>query len=628
MFGRISMARKMTILCAVFVAIPLILMTVIVGVYGRSLIRDASMDHIRSVTRDLLMMCAVQEELVQKKLSSDSEVLEDLFRKGGTRIPDLGKDFSVVDRVNALTGSMATIFRFEGDGMTRVSTNVRKTDGSRAVGTRITPESPVYQAVKEGKVYRGKAEVVGNWCLTEYRPVLSGGKVVGVLFVGIKMTDSVSLRKIVDDTRIGRTGIVYILDSNGKVIVHPARKTGENMSNEEGIRQVLETKKGRIDLKAKGNEVLVNFSHFDKWDWYIVTQAPTDEIYAGVDYLVRVLGISLVLLLSGGVAGVYVFSTREMRGLEGSVKGLSDASEKIGSASDILLSHSQSLASGSSDQAVSLEETASAMEEMSAMTRRNTENAGEAKSLSDRAAVSVEKADASMNRLVGRMGEISSMGEEIGKIIRTIDEIAFQTNLLALNAAVEAARAGEAGAGFAVVADEVRNLAHRAAGAARNTNGLIETAIRKIAEGTVLVEETNADFSEVSSSVRKVRDLVSEVSAASSEQARGISEVSGAVSKMEKVTQRNASSAEDIAGASGDLKDQAIGLQDILRSLTAQVKGGGTGFPVKPEGSKRIARMTTSPAVERTAPDGKKKGVFRSPPAGLDGGIPEGKTLH
>ena len=437
--------------------------------------------------------------------------------------------------------------------MTRVSTNVKKPDGSRAVGTRITPESPVYQAVKTGNVYRGKAEVVGNWCLTEYNPILSGDKVAGVLFVGVKMSDSVSLKKVVDETRIGKTGSIYILDGIGKVIVHPTLKAGEDLSKEAVVQEILKTGSGRLARKMNGTDSIVNFARFDAWNWIVVAQAPTAEIYAGVNTLLRILIISLVLLVAGGVAGVYILASREMKVVAASVMGLSGAFEKIGSASAHLSTTSQGLAEGSSEQAASLEETSSAMEEMSAMTKRNAESAGQAKSLADRAGASVGKSNASMQSLVTSMAEISAMGEETGKIIKTIDEIAFQTNLLALNAAVEAARAGEAGAGFAVVADEVRNLAQRAAGAAKNTSELIEGTIKKIKDGTVLVEKTNADFSEVASAVTKVTELVGEISAASSEQSRGIDEVSTAIGQMDKVTQGNAANAEEIASASEEM---------------------------------------------------------------------------
>ena len=176
---------------------------------------------------------------------------------------------------------------------------------------------------------------------------------------------------------------------------------------------------------------------------------------------------------------LFLVTRSVLRPIHLAVASLSDGSKQVASSSGHLSSSSQGLADGSSEQAASLEETSSAMEEMSAMTKRNAESAGEAKSLVDRAGASVEKSNASMRSLVTSMAEISSMGEETAKIVKTIDEIAFQTNLLALNAAVEAARAGDAGKGFAVVAEEVRNLAMRSAEAAKNTANLIEESVKK-----------------------------------------------------------------------------------------------------------------------------------------------------
>ncbi|MCU0583737.1 MAG: methyl-accepting chemotaxis protein, partial [Syntrophales bacterium] len=140
-----------------------------------------------------------------------------------------------------------------------------------------------------------------------------------------------------------------------------------------------------------------------------------------------------------------------------------------------------------------------------------------------------------MTELTQSMEDISKASDETSKIIKTIDEIAFQTNLLALNAAVEAARAGEAGAGFAVVANEVRNLAMRAAEAAKNTSVLIEGTVKKVREGSELVERTGGAFAEVSRSAAKVADLVAEIAAASSEQAQGIDQINKAVAEMDKV---------------------------------------------------------------------------------------------
>jgi len=254
-------------------------------------------------------------------------------------------------------------------------------------------------------------------------------------------------------------------------------------------------------------------------------------------------------------------------------RSLNENSENVLSAAASLSTSANYLSEGASEAAASLEETSASMEEMSEMTSQTASNAGQAKSLADEAVSNVEKANVSMNSMVGSMTDISSKGEQIQKIVKMIDEIAFQTNLLALNAAVEAARAGEAGAGFAVVADEVRGLARRAAEAASNTASLIDETILKIKDGTGLVEQMNGDFRKLAAAVREVTALVSGISAASDEQSRGISGVSQAVVQLDHVTQRNAANAEEIAAAAEELTAQADAMEAVVKSILSIVKG-------------------------------------------------------
>jgi len=276
-------------------------------------------------------------------------------------------------------------------------------------------------------------------------------------------------------------------------------------------------------------------------------------------------GLTVALALAGSIGWVIIRGTN--RALNVASRTLDDGASQVTAAAGQVSAASQSLAEGSSEQAASLEETSSSLEEMASMTKRNAESARHAKQLSTQTRSSADTAAGDMDQMKRAMDAIKASSNDIAKIIKTIDEIAFQTNILALNAAVEAARAGEAGAGFAVVADEVRSLARRSADSARETATKIEDAIHKSDDGVNISAKVAISLTEIVTKAREMDTLVAEIATASEEQSQGVGQINTAITQMDKVTQSNASSAEETASAAEELNAQSLTLKEAVADL-------------------------------------------------------------
>ncbi len=250
---------------------------------------------------------------------------------------------------------------------------------------------------------------------------------------------------------------------------------------------------------------------------------------------------------------------------------LSEASEKTLQEASRVRSASQSVADGASSQETSLAKTTSSLEEMADMIRKMDESAQAAKDTAERAIQSTGSGVEQIGALIQAMSESRASSNEIRKILKSIDEIAFQTNILALNAAVEAARAGEAGAGFAVVADAVRGLAQRSAIAARESEARIEDALAKGKRGDAISANVASSLRDINERVGELSSLVASMASSTHVQSQGIARINGEVSAIGKITQRNTLSANDGARAAEELNDQAFELQDQIASLGSLV---------------------------------------------------------
>lgn len=471
---KVNLQTKMLGFVAVFALVLLI-----IGAVTIMTVRDKVITTAHEKLRGDIAMGSV---LLNERYPGDWSIRNGKLFKGTTEMND---NFDIVDKVGSLTGDTVTIFQ----GDTRIATNVKNKSGDRAVGTKASAVV-VETTLRQGRIFMGKANVVGTWNQTAYEPIRNASDdIIGMFYVGVPNT------------------------------------------------------------------------HYD-------------QVVKDISVKVIVCGIIGILVIFG--LGIFTARTITIP-INRVIAGLRRGAEEITSASNQVSSAAQQLAEGSNEQATSLEETAASLNSMSSTTDHNARSAGEAKVMTDQAMVIITKVNEHMEEMSTAIEEITKSSEETGKIIKTIDEIAFQTNLLALNAAVEAARAGEAGAGFAVVADEVRNLAMRAAEAARNTNELIDNTIKAVHNGNKLTKSTKEAFAENIETSEKIGGIVGEIAITSREQADGIAQINKAIEEMNRMTQQVASNAEESAGTSAEMHIQSEHMQAYVDELIGVIRGAKTG---------------------------------------------------
>jgi methyl-accepting chemotaxis protein len=250
-------------------------------------------------------------------------------------------------------------------------------------------------------------------------------------------------------------------------------------------------------------------------------------------------------------------------------------SEQIAMSSEQVANSAQILSEGATSSAASLEEISSSINEMAGRIKMSADNADEANQLSSEARGTAQTGNSKMQQMMDAMVDIRDSGQDISKIIKAIDEIAFQTNLLALNAAVEAARAGQHGKGFAVVAEEVRNLAARSAKAAQETTELIQASSEKTEYGVQIANETAQALESITNSITKASNLTDEIATTSRDQALGIAQINEGLSQIDQVIQTNTASSAESAETSVELSTQANMLKKLLAHFKLRQNSGG-----------------------------------------------------
>jgi methyl-accepting chemotaxis protein len=293
-----------------------------------------------------------------------------------------------------------------------------------------------------------------------------------------------------------------------------------------------------------------------------------------LDICTRVADGDLTPELGENRRGALLAMKRMLDSLNELLGQVNASTEQVTSGADQVSQSSQVLSQGATEQASSLEEVASSLDEINSQSTQNAENAKQANALATTSVENAENGNGQMKELVGAIEKISESSNEITKVVKVIDDIAFQINLLALNANVEAARAGKYGKGFAVVAEEVRNLAVRSADAVKETTKIVEDSARNMEDGLKSAETTATQLDEIVQGSTKVADLLGEIAVASDEQAQGVQQINGGLEQIDQVTQSNTASAEEGAAASEELSAQSKQLMALITRFRLRNSGG------------------------------------------------------
>lgn len=470
----------------------------------------------------------------------------------------------LLDELKNALGCEFTIFIGDERAYTTVMQN-----GERVVGTKLSDEIAKI-VIGKGETYVGEAEILGVEHLCSYVPTRDeSGKVNGLIFAGVSLAEEM---KEINNTVMASCMVGVILVVVSVILVAFF------------IRYAVSTPLGKLTDLANAmeqGELGIGSSHDIK-----LNIRSNDEVglLAGVfeDTIRRLKGYigEISTVLEAIAAGNLTLDTKQeyvgdfasiktslddiLRKLNNTMTQIVESTNCVSNGSEQMAIGAQALSQGAVEQASAVEELDENMHGISGQVGETAQNAKQASEKVVSVGGLITESNQKMQEMILAMQEINESSNEIGKIIKTIENIASQTNILALNATVEAARAGEAGKGFAVVAEEVRELAGRSAEASKSTAALIERSIAAVEYGTRIANETAGQLASVVAGADEVMKTTNQIAEAAVAQAEAVAQVREQISQISMVVQTNSATAQESAATSEELSAQAGLLKNLI----------------------------------------------------------------
>ncbi len=478
--------------------------------------------------------------------------------------PEGGDMTQVLDDLKEQTGNEYTIF--EGD--TRAYTTIMQ-DGERAVGTQLSEELQDLILV-QGQSYVGSAEILGKEHLCSYVPTKdANGEITGLIFAGVSIEDA---NREIDKTVTKSMAVGAALIVVGILILaaYMRNAVSKPLSKLTSLAQTME----QGDMGLHGGQKKMNIRSNDEVGFLARTFEQTmDRMsrYIGElsNVLAEIAGGNLSVETTQDYVGDFVSIKESLDGilarLNSTMSQIIESSDYVTNGAEQMAIGATALSQGAVEQASSVEDLDSNIERISEQVEVTAGNAATANEKVEKVEEQILECNQKMQEMINAMQEINDRSNEIGKIIKTIENISAQTNILALNASVEATRAGEAGKGFAVVAGEVRELAAKSAEASQTTTTLIERSVVAVEHGTKIANETAKQLESVVSGAGDIVDVTNGIAEAARAGADAVLQVREQIRQISSVVQTNSATAQESAATSQQLSQQAGILKELMR---------------------------------------------------------------